>query len=159
VVNVSADTRDLKKLKVALSVLDKQSKRAVGRSLSAAVKPVKDEFKDQALGGAIPRRGGLAAQVAKSRFVVLKKLGGSRPTLSIRVRKNRRGHLAIINEGRLRHPVHGRPSKTRKEWTWVDQRIKAGMWDTVLDRAVPGIEDGLRDAVREAIEATIRAGS
>jgi hypothetical protein len=156
---VSADTRNLKKLKVALSVLDKQSKRAVGRSLSAAVKPVKDEFKDQALSGAIPRRGGLAAQVAKSRFVVLKKLGGSRPTLSIRVRKNRRGHLALINEGRLRHPVHGRPSKTRKQWRWVDQSIKAGMWDNTLDRAVPGIEDGLRDAVREAVQATIRAGS
>jgi hypothetical protein len=157
---VSADTRDLKKLKVALSVLDKQSKRAVSKALSGAVAPVRDEFKMQA--STLPSRGGLSRYVAKSRFTVAKRLGGSRPTLSIRVRRTKRGgavDLTKINEGRLRHPVHGRPSKTRKEWTWVDQRIKAGMWDTVLDRAVPGIEDGLRDAVREAVQATIRAGS
>jgi hypothetical protein len=157
---VSADTRDLKKLKVALSVLDKQSKRAVGRSLSGAVAPVRDEFKTQT--GALPSRGGLSRYVAKSRFAVVKRLGGSRPTLSIRVRRTKRGgavDLTKINEGRLRHPVHANPRKTRKEWTWVDQRIKAGMWDNTLERAVPGIEDGLRDAVREAIEATIRAGS
>lgn len=56
-VNVSADTRDLKRLKVALSVLDKQSKRAVGKALSGAVEPVRDEFKTQA--GMLPSRGGL----------------------------------------------------------------------------------------------------
>jgi hypothetical protein len=124
------------------------------------VKPVKDEFRGQALGGAIPRRGGLAAQVAKSRFMVVKKLGGSRPTLSIRVRKGKRGHLAVINEGRLRHPVHGRPTLTRKQWRWVDQRIKAeGIWDDTLKRTVPSIEEQLREAVQEAVRATIRAGS
>lgn len=159
-VAVSADTRDLKKLKVALSVLDKESKRAVGKALSAAVEPIRDEFKAQAL--TLPSRGGLARYVAKSRYTVVKRLGGSRPTLSIRVRRTKRGgavDLTKINEGRLRHPVHANPKRTRKEWRWVDQTIKAGMWDTTLERSVPGIEDGLRDAVRDAVQATIRAGS
>jgi hypothetical protein len=157
---VSADTRDLKKLKIALSVLDKQSKRAVGKALSGAVEPVRDEFKAQA--GALPSRGGLSRYVAKSRFAVVKRLGGSRPTLSIRVRRTKRGgtvDLTKINEGRLRHPVHGDPRRTRKQWRWVNQSIKAGMWDNTLERAVPGIEDGLRDAVREVVQATIRAGN
>jgi hypothetical protein len=160
VTSVSADTRDLKKLKVALSVLDKQSKRAVGKALSGAVEPVRDEFKAQA--SALPSRGGLSRYVAKSRFTVMKRLGGSRPTLSIRVRRTKRGgavDLSKINEGRLRHPVYGSSRRTRKQWSWANQSIKAGMWDNTLDRAVPGIEDGLRDAVREAVRATIRAGS
>ena len=157
---VSADTGDLRKLKVALSMLDKQSKRAVGRSLSAAVKPIKSEFTAQAL--TLPARGGLSRYVAKSRFTVVKRLGGSRPTLAIRVRRTKRGgvvDLTKINEGRLRHPVHGDPRQTRQRWRWVNQQIKAGMWDATLERSVPGVEDELREAVREAVQATIRAGS
>ena len=160
-VAVSADTQALRRLRVAMKVLDKESKRAVGKTLSAAVQPVRDEFKGEAT-TTLPGRGGLAANVAKSRFVVLKRLGGSRPTLSIRIRRPKKGgqkatDLKRLNEGRLRHPVFGRSDRTRREWGWVDQTIRAGMWDRTLDKAVPGVQDALRESVQDALEATVRA--
>lgn len=151
-ISVSADTRDLRKLRLALKVLDKESKGAVNKTLANAAAPLRQNFRAEAA-ATLPRRGGLAAYVAKSRFSVVKRLGGSRPTLSIRIRRPERGgavDLVRINEGRLRHPVWGRG--------WTSQAVKAGMWDRVLEQAVPGIEDGLRRAVTEALEATRRAG-
>jgi hypothetical protein len=156
VVAVSADTRALKRLRVAMKVLDKESKRAVNKTLRASLEPIREEFRSE-VDQVVPESGGLRKLVKRSRFVVVKRLGGSRPTLSIRIRKGQRGHLAIMNEGRLRHPVHGRPGLTRKEWRWVDQTIRAGMWDRTLDKAVPGVADALRESVQEALEATVRA--
>lgn len=156
--SVSADTRDLKRLRLALKVLDKESKKAVNKTLSTATQPIRDEFRTEA--ATLPRSGGLAAYVGKSRFAVLKRLGGARPTLSIRIRRPKRGgavDLTKINEGRLRHPVHGRPDRTRAQWRWVDQTIRAGMWDRTLERSVPGVQDALRESVAEALEATVRA--
>jgi len=160
-VAVSADTRALKRFRVAMKVLDKGSKRAVNETLSAAAQPIRDEFKAEAV-ATLPSRGGLAANVAKSRFTVLKRLGGSRPTLSIRIRRPKSGgqkavDLGRLNEGRLRHPVYGRPDRTRRQWGWVDQAIRAGMWDRTLDKAVPGVADALRESVQDALEATVRA--
>ena len=160
-VAVSADTQALKRLRVAMKALDKESKRAVNKTLSAAAQPIRDEFKGEAM-ATLPGRGGLAATVAKSRFSVLKRLGGSRPTLSIRIRRPKSGgqkavDLGRLNEGRLRHPVYGRPDRTRRQWGWVDQTIRAGMWDRTLDKAVPAVQDSLRETVTEALEATVRA--
>lgn len=153
---VSADTRDLKRLRLALKVLDKESKKAVNKTLRESVEPIREEFRAE-IDATIPRSGGLAAAMKKSRFVVVKRLGGSRPTLNIRIRRLKRAHLVIINEGRLRHPVHGRPGLTRKQWRWVDQTVRAGMWDRTLEQSVPPVQIALRESVTEALEATVRA--
>lgn len=154
--SVSADTRDLKRLRLALKALDKESKKAVNKTLRTAVEPIRDEFRAE-VDDVVPKSGGMAALVKRSRFIVVKRLGGSRPTLNIRIKRKQRAHLAIMNEGRLRHPVHGRPGLTRKQWRWVDQTIRAGMWDRTLERSVPGVQDALRESVTEALEATVRA--
>lgn len=155
---VSAETRDLQRLRLALKALDKESKKAVNKTLRGAVEPIREEFRREA--SQLPSRGGLAAYVGKSRYSVVKRLGGSRPTLSIRIRRTKRGgavDLTKINEGRLRHPVFGRSDRTRREWGWADQAIKAGMWDRTLERSVPGVQDALRESVSEALAATVRA--
>lgn len=153
---VSADTRDLKRLRLALKVLDKESKKAVNKTLRESVEPIREEFKTE-VDDVVPSGGGLAALVKRSRFVVVKRLGGSRPTLSIRIRRKKRAHLVIMNEGRLRHPIFGKPGLTRKQWRWTDQTIKAGMWDRTLERSVPRVTVALRESVTEALEATVRA--
>lgn len=155
---VSAETRDLQRLRLALKVLDKESKRAVNKTLRSAVEPIREEFRREA--ARLPSRGGLAAHIGKSWYSVVKRLGGSRPSLSIRIRRTKRGgvvDLTKLNEGRLRHPVFGRPDRTRREWGWADQTIRAGMWDRTLERSVPGVQDALRESVSEALAATVRA--
>lgn len=153
---VSAETRDLQRLRLALKVLDRESKKAVNKTLRSAVEPIREEFRAE-VDATMPQRGGFAAAVKKSRFVVVKRLGGSRPTLNIRIRRQKRAHLVIINKGILRHPVHGRPGLTRKQWRWVNQDIKAGMWDRTLEQSVPGVQVTLRESVSEALAATVRA--
>lgn len=155
-VAVSADAQALKRLRVAMKALDPASKRAVNKTLRASIEPIREEFRTE-VDQVVPESGGLAAAVKRSRFVVVKRLGGTRPTLSIRIRKGKRGHLLIMNEGRLRHPVHGRPELTRKEWRWVNQTIKVGMWDRTLERSVPAVQLVLRESVQDALEATVRA--
>lgn len=151
-VAVSAQTQQLRALKATLQGLDREGKRALGKTLSAAVDPLRDDFTDEAI-SSLPSRGGLGVYVAKSRFVVRRRLGGSRPTLAIRVRRSKRGgavDLTRIEEGRLRHPVYG------DRRTWVNQSVKAGMWDRVTGRAVVVTAARLSAAVDDAIKSAVR---
>lgn len=59
-------------------------------------------------------------------------------------KKNR--HIRVINQGTLRHPVHGNPE------AWVDQTVKPGFWSQPLDanRKIPATH------IRRAVQNTIR---
>lgn len=60
------------------------------------------------------------------------------------VKKKR--HVKVINDGTLRHPVHGNPE------AWVDQGVKPGFWSQPLDanRKIPATH------IRRAVQNTIR---
>lgn len=60
------------------------------------------------------------------------------------VKKKR--HIRVINDGTLRHPVHGNPE------SWVDQGVRPGFWTTPLNasREIPAKE------IRRAVQNTLK---
>lgn len=60
--------------------------------------------------------------------------------------KRKKRHLNVINDGVLRHPVHGDYN------TWVNQPVKPGFWSKPMEaaRAIPAKH------IRRAIQNTIR---
>jgi hypothetical protein len=55
-----------------------------------------------------------------------------------------------LNRGTLRHPVFGRPDRTRKEWAWRTQTggMRPGFFDVAAEAAKPGIRDDIQAAMQ-----------
>lgn len=112
---------------------------------------VRVEFPQQAR-AVLPRRGGFAVRVAASTVDVQVAAGGARPVLTVEA-QNARVDLGPVNRGQLRHPTFGgRP--------WVSQRVRPGVWDRTVERALDPADTDLDDAARDVIRQAVgRAGS
>jgi hypothetical protein len=117
--------------------------------LVKATKPVRKELK-AAIPGALPRRGGLAAEVAGSASFVLATSKSHGDAVGVRIQGRRNGRrgssLRRMNAGTVRHPVWGNSKK------WVSQT--AGVDKGFLDRAFAKQEPAIKQAVLVAIQNT-----
>lgn len=113
-------------------------------------KPIKAELSASAL-AQLPKRGGLAALIAKAKVRVATRLSGRNVGVSFIGRWV--GHdLASIDGGEVRHPVKGNRS------AWVSQQIPPGYWQKVFDGPAADISrEGFLKAVDE-VAAKLRNG-
>ena len=113
----------------------KDLQKELGKALNRATKAPRAEIRRRAA-ETLPRRGGLAERVAKSRLSARRRGDG--------VRISDRGNLDLpaIDRGVVRHPVFG----DRK--TWVRQQVKPKFFTAPLEDAAPHIRRDVEAAMR-----------
>jgi len=94
----------------------------------------------------LPRRGGLAAKVAREPIATRTRTSGKSAGVTIQ-RKRGRG----LNEGRLRKPLFGDSGH------WYDQRVAKGWFTKPIEDDAPQIRDGLQRVMRD-VAAKITRG-
>lgn len=147
---VEVDLEGADKLKEVVRALrqlgDKEFSREFYRRTNRILKPVKSAVKASPP-SFLPRRGGLAAEVASSVKVSSSRKTGRRPGLSITASSNSRSggerDLESLNRGRLRHPLFGHRGH------WFDQSVKPGWFDDPIVEQAPGIRQELVQVLDE----------
>lgn len=115
-------------------------KRDMLRGLRQGAKPLIAAAHESALEN-LPRRGGLAQQVADTKFAVRTRTAGGNPGVRIVGPSTR--HLKDMDRGRLRHPVFGHQDR------WVTQQIKPGWWTAALSARAPEVRQALLNVLAE----------
>jgi hypothetical protein len=115
-------------------------------ALRAAAKPLIEDARAEAR-RRLPKRGGLAAAVAKAPQRVQVK-NGSDPGVRIVV-KSRSG-AQRANQGVIRHPVFGNRD------TWVDQKVRPGWFDDPMHAGAWAVRPKLEQAFENVIEQIVR---
>jgi hypothetical protein len=130
----TSGSKELAQLAAALKAFDRNDlRKELLRGLREGAKPMVPAARGAAA-AALPKRGGLAADVAGARWATRNSLGAN---ASVKLIGAWSGHdMAALDSGRLRHPTFGhRP--------WKDQAIPAGWFTTAMDRLAPGFRDAL----------------
>ncbi len=127
---VQAVRRELRRLG------DKDAMRQFYAALNRATKPMRAAAQQQAL-VQLPRRGGLAARVAKEKLRTSTARGG----VSILGPKNRQ--LRLIDAGFVRHPVFGNRE------VWRTQPIPAGYFTKPMKEGAPVARKELLDEMEK----------
>ncbi len=117
------------------------------QGLGRAGKPMKAEARKGALED-LPKEGGLAEEIAASRFSVRNSLLGRNPRITItgkgRTNDSGREHdLRAMDRGRIRHPSWGR----RGARDWKTQTVRPGWFTERMEKAAPLARDELQKAV------------
>lgn len=121
----------------------KDLKKAMTREIRDEAKPAIAAVKENAR-TSLPRAGGLAALIARSRFRTSIKTGKN--TAGVQIVAKDSHDIRAINRGKVRHPVWG----NRK--VWVLQSVEPGWFDEPIeDRA-----DAMREAIARAVDRTLR---
>lgn len=115
-VTVRSDLAGLQqRLRAAASTAPAELNAAALRAMTG----LPDRLRGSAL-SVLPRRGGLGALVAGSRFTTRPLTTGARSTVTSR------HDIAAMDRGRLRHPLFGNRGH------WYQQAITPGWWTTVV---------------------------
>ena len=123
---------------------DKETTKAMTKGIREALKPFKAELKQSAL-ATLPRRGGLARMVANTK--ITNRTSTTRSGASVRVRgvnASARGQLALMDKGKVRHPLYGNRS------VWVTQSVHPGWWSTPANAQLPKIRSEVMHAIEQA---------
>lgn len=119
-----------------------QLQDVVERALDPVLAEIPDRASDNAL-ARFPRRGGLAADVARRAQHTRERIPGG---LRVSARRGRSGvDVASLDRGRLRHPLFG----DREHW--YDQKVKPKWWTDAVIVARAKTEPALRAAIAERI--------
>jgi hypothetical protein len=86
----------------------------------------------------LPRRGGLAERIAKSKITTRTRTSRTRP--GVRVVGMSGYDLDAIDKGVVRHPTYG-------HGPWVAQRVKAGWFTDTLEHESKHVRKELRQAI------------
>ena len=119
--------------------------------LAGIRKPVKAAIPDVRTAAAtdLPKRGGLAARVAKQKYAARTSL--SRSEARVRLVGSGMKELDTIDQGRVRHPVWG------DRQVWKSQRVTPGFFSGTLSRKGPAIRQEI-DRVMHAVARKIERG-
>lgn len=141
---------DLQKVTKALRAAGDQGKglkKEFYAGLNRATKEVRADMKAN-IPGALPSRGGLADEVARTTSLTTSATGSGRNP-GVRIRARGRRAIARMNRtGSFRHPVFGNKN------VWVEQT--AGVTKGFLDEPFEKSKPHLQDAVIDAIAAVAR---
>jgi hypothetical protein len=114
---------------------EKDLQRELSKAITTATRPVIAEARRSAL-NTLPRRGGLAAKVAKSSMRTQRRVAG------VRILAKNAYALGRMDKGQVRHRVFGRD-------VWVTQQVRPGWWTKPTEAAGPEV----RKAILEAMDA------
>ncbi len=132
----------LRELGVKLRAADKQLRLKAARNLRAATRPVIKKQREAAL-SRLPKSGGLAALVAKSRIGTSVKTTGRTVAVSIVARNP--DNIRNIDKGTVRHKTFGR-------LPWVDQAVTPGWFTEPAEEAKPEMAAALTEAIAETLK-------
>ena len=110
--------------------------RELSRAAVKSLIPLKKELGKSAL-ARLPRRGGLAEQIARTRFRIRRDTSARHPGLRLEARNVY--DLIRLDQGTLRHPVFADESESRRSWTWADQKVPPGWFTEPANAAAPKI--------------------
>ncbi len=120
---------------------DKNLRRELAKALNRATKKPKADARANAR-QRLPRRGGLAELVAKSKLSTRNRTQGrGNPVLQI-VAVNQ-DNIRNINAGTVRHPVFGHHDR------WVNQPVTKGWFSDAMKGAAPEVRKELAVALSE----------
>ncbi len=120
--------------------------RASRRGIEAAVEPLKTAVEAEPA-KRLPRRGGLAEQVAKTRIVTQSRTRGTTASVRLVAARNAVKDPASINRGRLLKPTFGhRP--------WLVQQVRPGWFTGPLHDGAPMV----RRSIEAALSREVRKG-
>lgn len=122
---------------------EKDLQKRLSKAISDAMKPVRAALPASAL-AKLPRRGGLAAQVAASKTRIQRRNTGR--ALGVRLRVENKDAIGRINKGTVRHPTFG-------HGPWVNQAVKPAWFTEPTDAARPAfiaaVDKAMNDVVAE----------
>lgn len=123
-------------------------RKELNRRLKEAVKPLTPETRARAL-ETLPKRGGLAARVAKAPQRVAVKTGRD-AGVALVVGKRAGSGARSANTGSVRHPVFG----DRK--TFVEQKVPADWFDGPARKAKPEVTKAVEQAMQSIVDDIVR---
>lgn len=122
-------------------------RKELNRGIRVAAKPIVPEVRAEAL-RRLPKRGGLARQVAKEPARVQTRTGRD-PGVRVVVGR-KRGGARQANRGEIRHPVFGDRGR------WVTQRVQPGWFDDPAERSAPRIKRAVQGAMQDIVDEIVR---
>lgn len=124
-----------------------EMRKGLHKGLRVAAKPLIPKARAEAL-RRLPKRGGLAQQVAKEPMRVQVRTGNT-PGVRIVVGKKRGGARAA-NRGVIRHPVFGNRD------VFMDQKVRPGWFDDPLKASAPEVRRDLERAIDDVANQIVR---
>lgn len=125
----------------AAGVEGKGLRKELAREILRTTKPLKQDAKRNAK-AILPKRGGLAAIVARSNFSTKTRIVGANTGVKIIAKgKGSARGVRQIDAGRVRHPVFGRRG------VWANQRVPAGWFSDAMKKGAGKVRDGVQAAV------------
>lgn len=149
-------TDELQKVADALKEAgDKDLQKRVSKAMREVAKPLGDKVLREGA-AELPRRGGLSDYVAsKGKIGISNSLRGRSASVTLKLH-NKGVRFGAMNQGRLRHPVYGRPLLSRKEWGWSTQSVRPGMFTRPFDAAAPEAAQEVTQAAQAALNDVAR---
>ncbi|HEY3261366.1 MAG TPA: hypothetical protein VGJ95_14045 [Pseudonocardiaceae bacterium] len=127
--------QDLRELTQALKDAGaKDLQKELYRGINRAMKPLKEVARKAAREG-LPKRGGLADTIARSKITTRRVVNKRRNMYSVRLVATSGHDIRALDRGKLRWPVFPEEGSDRSEWTWKKRDIKPGWWSEPLKRA------------------------
>jgi hypothetical protein len=117
---------------------DKGLRRELLSGLQRAAKPAKVDVK-ASFANRLPKRGGLAAEMATSRVSLLSRAGRNP---SVKIKATSPHSVGAMDKGRLRHPVFGNKDN------WVDQSIEPGVFSEPIEARAPEMRQEMEQVIR-----------
>jgi hypothetical protein len=135
---------------------DRRMIREFSRTLSRAADPLRSDLPASAR-RTLPRRGGLANEVAKAKIRITRKANGS-----VKVTARQQYQIGRMDDpGVVRHQVFKRRGEEGRRAVWVSQRIQPGWFTNAAERRRPALQDAMlraADDMAARIEGRRQAG-
>jgi hypothetical protein len=148
---VTGDASELRRLAEQLRRAGQEQRLANGvmSAIVSTAHPLRAEASKHAL-AILPKRGGLAAEVAQQPMPISYSQSKSRGVrLKIDVRPGRGkagiGDPAAVNRGRLRHPVFGHADR------WVTKTVAAGWFSVPMQQGAAKVKAAIIEALRREL--------
>lgn len=114
--------------------------------INRAAKPLIKDVRSTAL-TRLPKKGGLAKRVARSRISTIRRYTGD--GAGVRIRGTSGYDISSINRGRVRHLSFGHKP-------WVNQRVRPRFWDDPLEHGAPEVRKELLKVMRDVANKIAR---
>lgn len=119
---------------------EKDLAKRLNKSINDAMKPLRQTL-PQSARAKLPRRGGLAELVARSKIRTVRRNAGR--SVGVRLRAENPDNIRRIDKGQVRHRVYG-------HGPWVTQRVPPGWFTEPTEAGAPNA----RKQISAAVDAT-----
>lgn len=113
-------------------------RREITKAVTRTLRPIETDVRRSAV-RTLPRRGGLGAEVSRSRITRSQRSTGD--VVTVEISASHRYDIAAMNKGRVNHPLYG----NRRHW--YSQRVRPRWWSDPTRRSGPRVRAALNDAM------------